>query len=133
MFSCSGMDRIYENFGSAPIEDSKISSTKESIVDPVDFVRHSGSETAKKSRLFIGRNNTEIWAHQGSNVVFDCLVGRPNLEDQGPVSLKSFRLLISLLRVQTGTNYSGHLLRFRRQILYFILIKVNQLNTVTLF
>lgn len=35
--------------------------------------------------LFIGRNNTEILAHAGSNVVFDCLVGRPDLKDHGPI------------------------------------------------
>ena len=75
----SGMDRLYGN----PIE----LSTKASIVDPVDFISgydHDGDK--KKSGLFIGRNNTEIWAHAGSNVVFDCLVGRPDIKEHGPVS-----------------------------------------------
>ena len=75
----SGMDRLYGN----PIE----LSTKASIVDPVDFI--SGYDLdgdKKKSSLFIGRNNTEIWAHAGSNVVFDCLVGRPDLKEHAPVS-----------------------------------------------
>ena len=73
------MDRLYGN----PIE----LSTKASIVDPVDFISgydHDGDK--KKSGLFIGRNNTEIWAHAGSNVVFDCLVGRPDIKEHGPVS-----------------------------------------------
>ena len=76
----SGMDRLYGN----PIE----LSTKASIVDPVDFISgydHDGDK--KKSGLFIGRNNTEIWAHAGSNVVFDCLVGRPDIKEHGPVSI----------------------------------------------
>jgi len=92
VFSCSGMDRLYGN--------SKELSTKESIVDPVDFIRYTGDspEGEPKKKLFIGRNNTEIWAHQGSNVVFDCLVGRPNLEDQGPImwSRNSPFMLISI-------------------------------------
>ena len=71
----SGMDRLYGN----PNE----LSTKASIVDPVDFI----NDQVHDKQIFIGRNNTEIWAHAGSNVVFDCLVGRPNLEDHGPVSL----------------------------------------------
>ena len=74
------MDRLYGN--------SKDLSTRDSIVDPVDFIRVSeDSKENQKPKLFIGRNNTEIWAHQGSNVVFDCLVGKPDLEDQGPVSI----------------------------------------------
>ena len=83
VFSCSGMDRLYGN--------SKELSTRESIVDPVNFIRVSeDSKENQKPKLFIGRNNTEIWAHQGSNVVFDCLVGKPDLEDQGPVSIFVF-------------------------------------------
>ena len=74
------MDRLYGN--------SKDLSTRDSIVDPVDFIRVSeDSKENQKPKLFIGRNNTEIWAHQGSNVVFDCLVGKPDLEDQGPLSI----------------------------------------------
>ena len=73
----SGMDRLYGN----PME----LSTKASIVDPVDFISGYNADD-KRQKLFIGRNNTEIWAHRGSNVVFDCLVGRPNLQDHGPVS-----------------------------------------------
>lgn len=69
----SGMDRLYGN----PNE----LSTKASIVDPVDFI----NDQVHDKQIFIGRNNTEIWAHAGSNVVFDCLVGRPNLEDHGPI------------------------------------------------
>ena len=76
----SGMDRLYGN----PNE----LSTKASIVDPVDFI----NDHVHDKQIFIGRNNTEIWAHAGSNVVFDCLVGRPNLEDHGPVSLFSKNL-----------------------------------------
>ena len=67
-------------------------STKASIVDPVDFINGIDEGGGKKRSLFIGRNNTEIWAHAGSNVVFDCLVGRPNLEDHGPVSNRPFYL-----------------------------------------
>jgi len=69
----SGMDRLY----GSPNE----LSTKESIVDPVDFI----NDHEHGKQIFIGRNNTEIWAHAGSNVVFDCLVGRPNLENHGPI------------------------------------------------
>ena len=76
------MDRLYGN----PNE----LSTKASIVDPVDFI----NDHAHDKQIFIGRNNTEIWAHAGSNVVFDCLVGRPNLEDHGPVSLFSKIMII---------------------------------------
>ncbi len=78
----SGMDRLY---GSAAMQEL---STKASIVDPVDFIKAEGYGNSKKkpNSLFIGRNNTEIWAHAGSNVVFDCLVGKPDLQDQGPVS-----------------------------------------------
>ena len=73
------MDRLYGN--------SDQLSTKPSIVDPVNFISDYNDEGGGKKRgLFIGRNNTEILAHAGSNVVFDCLVGRPNLEDNGPVS-----------------------------------------------
>ena len=74
----SGLDRLYG------IEVS----TKASIIDPVDFIDKSISshqDHHQQKAIFIGRNNTEIWAHAGSNVVFDCLVGRPNLEDHGPV------------------------------------------------
>ena len=60
-------------------------STKASIVDPVDFISGSYDDDKKESRLFIGRNNTEIWAHAGSNVVFDCLIGRPDIKGHGPV------------------------------------------------
>lgn len=74
-------------------------SSKASIVDPVDFISNYDPDgfTKKTSSLFIGRNNTEIWAHAGSNVVFDCLVGRPDLKEHAPVStflhffLKSFQ------------------------------------------
>lgn len=78
----SGLDRLYG------IEVS----TKASIIDPVDFIDKSISHTDhhQQKPIFIGRNNTEIWAHAGSNVVFDCLVGRPNLEDHGPVSTIPF-------------------------------------------
>ena len=63
-------------------------SSKASIVDPVDFISNYDPDgfTKKTSSLFIGRNNTEIWAHAGSNVVFDCLVGRPDLKKHAPVS-----------------------------------------------
>lgn len=62
-------------------------SSKASIVDPVDFISNYDPDgfTKKTSSLFIGRNNTEIWAHAGSNVVFDCLVGRPDLKKHAPI------------------------------------------------
>ena len=78
------MDRLY----GSPNE----LSTKESIVDPVDFI----NDHEHGKQIFIGRNNTEIWAHAGSNVVFDCLVGRPNLEDHGPVSSLLYCLTFAL-------------------------------------
>ena len=98
------MDRLYGN--------SKELSTRESIVDPVNFIRVSeDSKENQKPKLFIGRNNTEIWAHQGSNVVFDCLVGKPDLEDQGPVSI-SVSFIILLLR--NPLNYSDETLHAKK-------------------
>ena len=99
------MDRLYGN--------SKDLSTRDSIVDPVDFIRVSeDSKENQKPKLFIGRNNTEIWAHQGSNVVFDCLVGRPNLEDQGPVSFYAtdFGRFESTMRISFATVHVNFLM-----------------------
>jgi hypothetical protein len=75
------MDRLYGvgSSGGGHTSTSGVGA-KNSILHPVNFISGHIDDP-----IFIGRNNTEILAHAGSNVVFDCLVGRPNLEDQGPV------------------------------------------------
>lgn len=96
-------------------------STKASIVDPVDFISGHDHENKKASTtrpIFIGRNNTELWAHAGSNVVFDCLVGRPNLDDHGPVS-KNFKPAFHKVCKHAAVDYFDPFLRMEKMLSAF--------------